>query len=379
MGVLRVGIVSANWGALAHLPAWRSLPGVEVVGICTSRRETAEAAARRYQVDRPFWDAEAMAVDPDIDLIDCGTRPSYRQGMVLAALRHGKHVYNGIPFARSWHAAHELWRAWQASEAVGVVDAFAQWLPQHQRIKALFDAGRLGGLFGGSCTFNLSLFNRPQPHFPWNWFGQAGQGVSALRNLGSHALHTLLFLFGAVEEVVACDEQLLHEWRFPDGSTLAPETNDFANALLRFRRGGLIALQVGWSVALTPGWRLEAFGSEGRVLTQAPTFPTVRDTQLHVGTLDGGQGMQRIELSQNSGTSARVGLAWDVEPNAAYPTALSMQHMVDAIRGAGQAAPDFGQAYEVERILEAIRISALNRRWVKLAEVAEPLKGPRAP
>ena len=42
---LKVGIISANWGAMAHLPAWRSLPGVEVTSICTSRQETAEAAA----------------------------------------------------------------------------------------------------------------------------------------------------------------------------------------------------------------------------------------------------------------------------------------------------------------------------------------------
>ena len=44
-GKLRVGLISAAWGAHAHLPAWRSLEDVEVVGICTSRRETAEKAA----------------------------------------------------------------------------------------------------------------------------------------------------------------------------------------------------------------------------------------------------------------------------------------------------------------------------------------------
>ena len=42
---LRVGIISAAWGAQAHLPAWRAVPGVEVVGICTAHQETAEAAA----------------------------------------------------------------------------------------------------------------------------------------------------------------------------------------------------------------------------------------------------------------------------------------------------------------------------------------------
>jgi predicted dehydrogenase len=56
---LRVGIISAAWGGFAHLPAWRALPGVEVTAICTSRRETAEAAAQRLGIARPFWDAAA--------------------------------------------------------------------------------------------------------------------------------------------------------------------------------------------------------------------------------------------------------------------------------------------------------------------------------
>ncbi len=47
--VLRVGIVSAGWGAFAHLPAWRAIPGVEVTAICTSRQETAEAAQVRLE------------------------------------------------------------------------------------------------------------------------------------------------------------------------------------------------------------------------------------------------------------------------------------------------------------------------------------------
>ena len=49
---LRVGIISANWGTFAHLPAWRSIPGVEVVAICTSRRETAEAAAKKHGIEK---------------------------------------------------------------------------------------------------------------------------------------------------------------------------------------------------------------------------------------------------------------------------------------------------------------------------------------
>jgi predicted dehydrogenase len=38
--MLRVGVIGVNWGAFAHLPGWRAVPGV---GVCTSRQETAEA------------------------------------------------------------------------------------------------------------------------------------------------------------------------------------------------------------------------------------------------------------------------------------------------------------------------------------------------
>lgn len=47
-----------------------------MVGICTSRQETAEKAAAQFNIPRPFWDAAVMAADPDIDNIDIGTRPT---------------------------------------------------------------------------------------------------------------------------------------------------------------------------------------------------------------------------------------------------------------------------------------------------------------
>jgi predicted dehydrogenase len=364
---LRVAIISANWGAVAHLPAWRAVPGVEVAGICTSRRETAEAAAKKFGIPRAFWDARAMTADSEIDIVDCGTRPSVRHAMVLAALANGKQVYNGIPFAADLAAARELHSAWRSSGNVAVVDAFSQWLPAHRRIREMMDDGFLGQPFGGSCILNLGLFNQPHPQFPYNWFWQAGLGVSALRNLGSHALHMLVFLFGEVEELVAHDGQLLKEWRFPDGSVVKPETNDFANLLLRFKSGMVMQMQVSWSATLTPGWRLEAFGSKGRFSAQAPTFPTSRDTTLHAGTLGGG--MEKIEMPERLLSTREVRIDAGCEPNASHPMALSMLRMVEAIRGRATASPDFEQAWTVERLLEAARRSSAERRWVQIEEI----------
>ncbi|MET0241059.1 MAG: Gfo/Idh/MocA family oxidoreductase [Sphingobium sp.] len=364
---LKVGIISANWGAFAHLPAWRSLPGVEVTAICTSRQETAEAAASRFGIARPFWNAEELAADPDIDIVDCGTRPSLRRKMVVDCFNGGKHVYNGIPFAATLDAARDMRDAWAASGKVGVVDALSQWIPALQLMKEMVDQGDLGQPFGGTLHFNMCLFSPLIPQFPYNWFAQGGLGVSAVRNLGSHALHVLLHMFGPVEELVADDRQFLSQWTAATGETITPETNDFANATLRFASGLNLQMQISWNATLGEGWLLDVFGSKGRIVASAPSFPTPQDTTLRAGRVGGV--MEDVAIPERLKAVQGVGLDWASQPPPSYAMALAMRSMVDAIAGRGEAAPGFQQAWDVERVQEAIRLSSEERRWVKLSDI----------
>lgn len=108
---LKVGIIGANYTLNHHTPAWRLQPGVEVAAICTAHRETAEAAAAEFGIPKAYWNLADLVADPELDIIDVGTRPSLRYDMVVAALEHGKHVYNCIPFATSTAEADHLNRA----------------------------------------------------------------------------------------------------------------------------------------------------------------------------------------------------------------------------------------------------------------------------
>ena len=72
-GVVRVGLVGANatgrgWGAMTHVPAIRSVDGMELAAVCTSRPESAAAAADAFGVEG-FHDVTDLAAQPDIDLI----------------------------------------------------------------------------------------------------------------------------------------------------------------------------------------------------------------------------------------------------------------------------------------------------------------------
>nr|WP_281384672.1 Gfo/Idh/MocA family oxidoreductase [Nitrospirillum iridis] len=236
----------------------------------------------------------------------------------------------------------------------------------------MLDSGFLGKPFGGTCIFNLGLFNQPHPRFPYNWFAEAGHGVSALRNLGSHALHMLVHLFGEVAEVMADDRRLLSEWRFPDGSVVQPQTNDFANLTLRFRTGMVMQLQVSWSATVGRGWHLEAFGSGGRLVMAAPTFPNSSDTTLHAGVL-GSRVLEPVEIPARLMWPDGIHVDPEAQPQAVHGMSIAMRHMRDTIlgggRGAGGAGPDFGQAWAVERILEAARLSSIEGWWIPLDEI----------
>jgi predicted dehydrogenase len=369
---LKVGIISANWGMQAHLPAWRALSDdIEVTAICTAHQDTAEAAARGNGIARAFWDYRAMCADPDLDIIDCGTRPSYRYDMVMSALGNDKHVYNGIPFAIDLPHAQAMLALQRERKKIGVADAFIQAIPAVARMKEMIEDGFLGELYFVTSYFNQQLFNEQSRHFPYNWFADAAYGANALRNLGSHMLHPMIHLFGNVEEVVGQADICRKEWNFVDGGTVRPQVIDTASAMMRFRNGGMGQIATSWVAADGPGWQLEAFGSRGRLLAYGPTFPFPATTKLYAGPA----GAHYAPIAEEVVVPERLGLV----PGATFtgndyrtplmPMARLFADMVQAIRNGGDGAPSFAQACHVQQIVEGIHQSLKTRSWVRMHDV----------
>jgi predicted dehydrogenase len=363
---LRVGIISAAWGAKAHLPAWRSLDGVEVTAICTSRPETAAKAADDYQVARAFHDFRAMAADPDIDIVDCGTRPPLRHAMVMAALGAGKHVYNGIPFARDLADARSMTAAWRAAGTIAVVDAFMQAVPAIAQMKAMVEAGWIGEVFGADIAFEVPLFSAAQTNVPtYVWFADPANGASAARNLGSHMLHLLVHFLGPVTAVAADQSLALKEWPL-EGETIHPQVPDRASLLLRHASGLPTRLEANWCKIGGEGFRFSLWGSKGRLEARAPVFPMAHDTRLF-GTRDPALGtarMEEIAVEADYRTVPGCRAVADRPETGLLALASIFARMRVAIHGKGTAAPDFAQALHVQEVVEAAVCAADERRWI---------------
>jgi predicted dehydrogenase len=364
---LRVGIISAAWGVQAHLPAWRAVPGVEVVGICTAHRETAEAAASENGIALPFWDAEEMARHTDIDIVDAGTRPSYRLAMCLAALGAGKHVYNGIPFAADLPAARQLREAAANTGRVAVVDAYSEHFGVFRFAKELIDEGTLGTVQSVVGRLDLSLFDRPTSTFPYNWFHDASFGASALRNLGSHLLHLMVYLGGPVASAAGTPAQYMKRWVYVDApGGLDVEVADTSAAALRFESGAIGAMTASWAGAAGPGFHLELAGNLGRLVMQSPMMPSGESTLL-LGR--SGSALEPVAVPARLETTEGVDMpvAWPGDPRGAM--ARSFFLMTRAIAGDGAARPDFARAYHVQAVIESIYRSGEGAGWVDPASI----------
>src|SRR6266478_4385705 len=109
---IRVGIVGASpnrgFASIAHIPALQALPDFEISAVCTTRQDSADAAAKRYGVPLAFCDAEKLAQHPDVDLVTVSVKVPDHYPTVMAAVDAGKHVYCEWPLGRNTDEAARM-------------------------------------------------------------------------------------------------------------------------------------------------------------------------------------------------------------------------------------------------------------------------------
>ena len=359
---MRVGVVGANWG-LNHVAAWRNVPEVEVAAICTAHRESAEAVAREYAIPNAYWDVDALLADDTLDVIDVTPRPRVRAPIVLKVLAAGKSVLQPIPFALDLAQAAALERGAMRAEVVANVEVLHRHTPAFLMAKALIDEGFLGELYTvqGAVSTGI-LLDRP-PNYVYSWIVEPESGASALRNFGAHLLHVLTWLFGEVTAVAADLTTSLRELVFTDGSRKPNATADTAFLLLHFADGARGSVHTSWCTPASDGFRIDAAGSDGRlVLTATRLGPD--DVALYTGGAHDLK-LTKVDVPERYSDLAHLMTGIAANPRA-YPLAAMCYRLAEAVRtgDVAEAKPDFHEAHRVMRIVETAYAAAESRTWL---------------
>lgn len=361
---MRVGVIGANggadrWGAKAHLPAVLALEEAKLVAVCTAREETALNAQRRSGADLAFWDYKQMVQSPEVDLVTVAVRISMHHDIVLAALEAGKHVFCEWPLALDAAQAQpmvDLAKQRGARHAVGTQSRFS---PGIMYGKELMEQAYVGRPLMFHMTHFLSNAMEPRPSHRL-WTTRAEEGGGAILIALGHALDIVRWYAGEVSEVNGSVETLVPETRFSDtGEVVAVTSIDTVSCMARLSTGVTGTLHVSNACYRGSGFRLEVYGTEGRLLVETPNMVQYSPARVH--------GARRNEEFRELPVPERLhevsALASDSQ---ALQVAQLLRHFIRSIDEGKTFHPNFDDALSLHRTIEAIKRSGASGTWERV-------------
>jgi predicted dehydrogenase len=99
MAKVRVGLVGCGFVAELHMYAYRRVYGVDAeVTAVAARGDHVVDFARKHRIGTTYRDFQSLLAEEDIDVVDICTPPNLHAGMIVDAMRAGKHVICEKPF-----------------------------------------------------------------------------------------------------------------------------------------------------------------------------------------------------------------------------------------------------------------------------------------
>lgn len=147
-GEIRVAIIGAGHITRArHLPGFRAIPGVSVVGVCNQRRESASRVAREFGILKVYGSWEAVIDDDEVDAILIGAWPYLHCPVTLAAFDARKHVLTEARMAMNAREAQRMFdRSRESPSLTAMIVPSPYGLTGDTYVRSLIASGFLGTL-----------------------------------------------------------------------------------------------------------------------------------------------------------------------------------------------------------------------------------------
>jgi predicted dehydrogenase len=360
---LRVGIVGADargqgWAPLAHFPALRALPELEIAALCTAHADTAAAAAARYGVAKSYHDPRALAADPDIDIVSVVVRAPNHHDVVMTALSAGKHVYCEWPLAVTTQHAEEMAALARTRGVRAVVGLQARVDPTLRYVRDLIAQGYIGDVL----AVNMVMVSTGVPERASSklWERVESGGVSALTVRGIHSLDALQFCVGEIADVSARLTTQVKQWRVTDsGAMVDVEVPDNVVVAGSLHSGAAVAAHIATVPSAAPGFRMEIHGREGALHVSTPGA-----VQRDANALRGSQG--RAALAPMEVPPQYVEVPAETPAGPPHNVAHLYRRLARGIVDGTPVDPDFDHAVRRHRLMDAIRTSSAEGRTVSV-------------
>lgn len=359
VGFIGYGLMGkAHANALARLPMFfPDAPETNRHIIAGRDEEALERAADWYGFDRTTTDWRTVI--PEVDVLYNLTPNSFHPEPSIEALENDTHVLCEKPLASTLADARRMLDAAVSSDTVAGCALNYRYVPALVHIKELVDGGTIGEIrqFRGQYLQDFQA----DPDDAWMWRNDADiAGYGRVGDVGTHTLDLARWLVGDIERVAGTISRFIKERPDPETSELRPVTTDDAyGALLEFSTGAQGVIE-GSRVAM--GHKntnaVELIGSKGAVrydVERFNEFELKRETD---------RGFQRISVTEPSDPymdawwPAGHGIGWE------HAFVHENYEFLSSIDDGSSYTPNFGDAYAVQEIVDAVVESDREGEWV---------------
>ncbi|MBO0925149.1 Gfo/Idh/MocA family oxidoreductase [Cellulomonas sp. zg-ZUI199] len=265
---LRVGVVGCGVISNAYLTTAATAPDLEIVAVADLDRARADTTAQRHGVRA--LDLPDLLAHDDVEWVLDLTTPAAHEEVALAAISHGRSVYNEKPFCATVEQAQ---RVLDAATAAGVALGGA---PDTvlgtgvQTARRVVESGALGRPVAATATMACGGHEawHPQPDFYY------APGGGPLLDMGPYYLTTLVHLLGpvtAVQGVATRPRTHRTIGQGPRAGEQVPvDVATHVTALVEHASGAVTTLVMSFDAPASLARPIEVHGEQGSLLVPDP-------------------------------------------------------------------------------------------------------------
>ena len=372
--VARIGLIGAGFMGKCHANAFRSVAGLFDLPVEPELRLLAdidEAMALRSAdalgFSRSTGDWRQLAGDPEIDIVAITAPNALHADMAFAAIAAGKAVYCEKPLSVDIPSARAMRDAALAAGTCTMVGFAYLRNPMLRLAHEVIVGGELGEVVSFRGIHAEDYMADPTtPHS----FRTDPAGGGALFDLGSHVVSLARYLLGPIVSVNGTMATIHPRRPVTAGSQEARpvDVDDRAVFLGEFESGVTGTFEANWAGA---GRKMQlAFEVSGTRGALAFTQERMNELLLYPAEgVRGRRGFTRIEAGPDHPPYGNFCPAPGHQLGYNELKVIEVAELLDAFAGGPPAHPDFAEGYEVQRVIEAVQVSAAERGWVEVASL----------
>jgi predicted dehydrogenase len=194
-----VAVIGTGFGCLTHVPALQAA-GFDIKALVG--RDPERTAKRAARLGVPAASLEEALSRPEIEAVTIATPPDTHGPLVMEAVSAGKHVLCEKPFARDAPEARRMLEAAEAAGVVHLVGTEFRWATGQALLRRVVTSGRIGAPRLATFILQIPLLADPAAEVP-EWWSDGGRGGGWTGAQASHVIDQIRVTLGEFEGVSA--------------------------------------------------------------------------------------------------------------------------------------------------------------------------------